>query len=93
METEASRKRDLLIDPDDETRYIFLTNKLTVSAETIAKLYRNRWSVKLFFKWTKQHLRIKNLWGTSENAVQNQIYCAINTYYRVARYEAREEHL
>ena len=65
-------------------RYIFLTNNLTASAETIAELYRNRWSVELFFKWIKQHLRIKKFWGTSENAVRIQIYCAIITYCLVA---------
>ena len=72
------------IDPEDGTRYIFLTNNLTASSETIAELYRNRWSVELFFKWIKQHLRIKKFWGTSENAVRIQIYCAIITYCPVA---------
>ena len=72
------------IDPEDGTRYIFLTNNLTASAKTIAELYRNRWSVELFFKWIKQHLRIKKFWGTSENAVRIQIYCAIITYCLVA---------
>ena len=47
-------------------------------------LYRNRWSVELFFKWIKQHLKIKKFWGTSENAVRIQIYCAIITYCLVA---------
>ena len=61
-----------------------LDNLLTASAETIAELYRNRWSVELFFKWIKQHLRIKKFWGTSENAVRIQIYCAIITYCLVA---------
>ena len=65
---------------EDGTRYIFLTNNLTASAETIAELYRNRWSVELFFKWIKQHLRINKFWWTSENAVRIQIYCAIITY-------------
>ena len=65
-------------------RYILQTNNLTASAETIAELYRNRWSVELFFKWIKQHLRIKKFWGTSENAVRIQIYCAIITYCLVA---------
>ena len=52
-------RKVVCIDPEDGTRYIFLTNNLTASAETIAELYRNRWSVELFFKWIKQHLRIK----------------------------------
>ena len=77
-------RKVVCIDPEDGTRYIFLTNNLTASAETIAELYRNRWSVELFFKWIKQHLRIKKFWGTSENAVRIQIYCAIITYCLVA---------
>lgn len=77
-------RKVVCVDPEDGTRYIFLTNNLTASAETIAELYRNRWSVELFFKWIKQHLRIKKFWGTSENAVHIQIYCAIITYCLVA---------
>ena len=77
-------RKVVCIDPEDDTRYIFLTNNLSASAETIAELYRNRWSVELFFKWIKQHLRIKKFWGTSENAVRIQIYCAIITYCLVA---------
>jgi transposase len=61
-----------------------LTNNLTATASLISELYRNRWSVELFFKWVKQHLRIKKFWGTSENAVRVQIYCAIITYCLVA---------
>ncbi|CAK7055513.1 MAG: IS4 family transposase ISCARN70 [Bacteroides rodentium] len=63
---------------------IFLTNNLDAPPELICKLYRNRWSVELFFKWIKQHLKIKRFWGTSENAVRIQIYCAIITYCLVA---------
>ena len=77
--------RKLIVeDPEDNTRYIFLTNNLDASAELISLLYRNRWSVELFFKWIKQHLKIKKFWGTSENAVRIQIYCAIITYCLVA---------
>ena len=73
--------RKLIVEnPENGTRYIFLTNNLDASAELISSLYRNRWSVELFFKWIKQHLRIKKFWGTSENAVRIQIYCAITTY-------------
>jgi hypothetical protein len=72
------------IDPKDGVRYIFLTNNLTASSLTISNLYRNRWSVELFFKWIKQHLKIKRFWGTSQNAVRIQIYCAIITYCLVA---------
>jgi hypothetical protein len=52
-------RKVVCVDPEDGTRYIFLTNNLTIPAETIAELYRNRWSVELFLKWIKQHLRIK----------------------------------
>ena len=77
--------RKLIVeDPEDGTRYIFLTNNLYASAELISLLYRNRWSVELFFKWIKQHLKIKKFWGTSENAVRIQIYCAIIIYCLVA---------
>ena len=57
---------------------------LDASEELISLLYQNRWSVELFFKWIKQHLKIKKFWGTSENAVRIQIYCAIITYCLVA---------
>ena len=77
--------RKLIVEnPEDGTRYIFLTNNLGASAELISSLYRNRWSVELFFKWIKQHLRIKKFWVTSKNAVRIQIYCAIITYCLVA---------
>ena len=71
---------------DEETGviYTYLTNDLESSALVIAILYKNRWSVELFFKWVKQHLKIKKFWGTSENAVRIQIYCAIITYCLVA---------
>lgn len=71
---------------DEETGviYTYLTNDLEASALVIANLYKNRWSVELFFKWVKQHLKIKKFWGTSVNAVRIQIYCAITTYCLVA---------
>ena len=74
----------IVLQPDDGTRYIFLTNNTEASPLLISEFYRNRWSVELFFKWVKQHLRIKKFWGTSENAVRIQIYCAITTYCLVA---------
>ena len=77
-------RKVIVVDPEDGTRYIFLTNNLTASPEQVSQLYRNRWSVELFFKWIKQHLKIKKFWGTSENAVRIQIYCAIITYCLVA---------
>ncbi|MCD4684052.1 MAG: IS4 family transposase [Bacteroidales bacterium] len=71
---------------DDETKrtFVFLTNNMELSAEQIALLYKNRWQVELFFKWIKQHLKIKSFWGTSENAVRIQIYTAIISYCLVA---------
>jgi hypothetical protein len=62
----------------------FLTNNFAIPAQTIAELYRYRWQVELFFKWIKQHLRIKSFFGTSENAVKTQIWIAISTYVLVA---------
>ena len=61
-----------------------LTNQMTLPAITIADLYRCRWQVELFFKWIKQHLRIKAFYGTSENAVKTQIWIAISVYVLVA---------
>jgi IS4 transposase len=63
---------------------VFLTNNFTLPALTIAQLYRCRWQVELFFKWIKQHLRIKAFYGTSENAVKAQIWIAISIYVLVA---------
>ena len=71
-------------DEETDKDYVFLTNDLDSSALVVADLYRNRWQVELFFKWLKQHLRIKKFWGTTENAVRIQIYCAIITYCLVA---------
>ena len=62
----------------------FLTNHFAVSAPTVAELYRCRWQVELFFKWIKQHLRIKSSDGTSENAVKSQIWIAVTVYVLVA---------
>ena len=63
---------------------VFLTNNFTLSALTITQLYRCRWQVELFFKWIKQHLRIKAFYGTSDNAVKTQIWIAISIYVLVA---------
>lgn len=62
----------------------FLTNHFNVPAQTVAELYRCRWQVELFFKWIKQHLRIKSFFGTSENAVKTQIWIAVSVYVLVA---------
>ena len=64
--------------------FVFLTNAIHISAIKVAGLYKNRWQVELFFKWLKQHLKIKKFWGTTENAVRIQIYAAMCTYYLVA---------
>lgn len=71
-------------DPQTEKALVFLTNNFTEPALTIAQLYRCRWQVELFFKWIKQHLRIKAFYGTSENAVRSQVWVAISVYILVA---------
>ncbi len=71
-------------DPISGKSLVFLTNNTTLPALTIAALYKNRWQVELFFKWIKQHLRIKKFLGTSENAVKTQIWCAVSTYVLIA---------
>ena len=71
-------------DPESGKNLIFLTNNTTLPALTIAALYKSRWQVELFFKWIKQHLRIKRFLGTSENAVKTQIWCAVSTYVLIA---------
>ena len=63
---------------------MFLTNAMELTAQQIADLYKNRWQIELFFKWLKQHLKIKKFWGTTENAVRIQIYSAICAYCLVA---------
>jgi hypothetical protein len=72
------------VDPDTGKRLRFLTNNHVVPALTIAQLYRCRWQVELFFRWIKQHLRIKSFFGTSENAVKTQIFIAVSIYVLVA---------
>ena len=65
-------------------RLVFLTNHMTLAPLTICELYRSRWQVELFFKWIKQHLRIKRFFGTSENAVKTQVWIAVAVYVLVA---------
>ena len=72
------------VDPDTGKSFIFLPNNFVLPALTIALLYKKRWQVELFFKWIKQHLRIKHFYGTSENAVKTQIWIAICVYVLVA---------
>jgi DDE family transposase/uncharacterized protein DUF4372 len=71
-------------DPETEKMLVFLTNQTTLPALTICDLYKSRWQVELFFKWIKQHLRIKKFYGTSENAVKTQIWIAVSVYVLVA---------
>ena len=71
-------------DSDTDREFIFLTNNLTLTANEIALLYKNRWQIELFFKWIKQHLKVKSFWGHTENAVRIQLYCAIIAYCLVA---------
>ncbi|MEG2760599.1 MAG: transposase, partial [Mucinivorans sp.] len=71
-------------DEEQCREFMFLTNATHISALQVAELYKNRWQVELFFKWLKQHLKIKKFWGTTENAVRIQIYAAICAYCLVA---------
>lgn len=77
-------RRIRYIDPDSKRCFVFLTNNTLLPAMTIADLYRCRWQVELFFRWIKQHLRIKSFYGTSENAVKTQVWTAISVYVLVA---------
>ena len=77
-------RRVAFLDTDKNIRLNLLTNQMTIPAITIAELYRCRWQIELFFKWIKQHLRIKAFYGTSENAVKTQIWIAISVYVLVA---------
>ena len=71
-------------DKELDKRLVFLTNNFNLPALTIAKLYKQRWQVELFFKWIKQHLKIKSFYGTSANAVKTQIWIAISVYLLIA---------
>lgn len=71
-------------DEEQKREFMFLTNATHISALQVADLYKNRWQVELFFKWLKQHLKIKKFWGETENAVRIQIYAAISVYCLVA---------
>ncbi|MFA7667935.1 MAG: IS4 family transposase [Burkholderiaceae bacterium] len=71
-------------DPETDKTLVFLTNHMGISAASVCALYKSRWQVELFFKWIKQHLRIKRFFGTSENAVKSQVWIAVATYVLVA---------
>ncbi len=77
-------RRVVIYDKDHDNRLILFTNNFQLPAQTIAQLYKQRWKIELFFKWIKQHLRIKKFFGTSENAVKTQIRIAISVYVLVA---------
>jgi transposase len=76
-------------DPTTGKSYVFLTNNFELTAKVIADLYKSRWQIELFFKWIKQHLRIKVFYGTSENAVKTQIWTAISVYVLIALVKKR----
>jgi hypothetical protein len=77
-------RRVSYLDVKTSKRFKFLTNNFTLPALTIAQIYKSRWQIELFFKWIKQHLRIKAFYGTSENAVKTQIWIAVSIYVLVA---------
>src|SRR6266851_496740 len=77
-------RRVTYLDAETKKRFKFLTNNFTLPAHVIAQIYKSRWAVELFFKWIKQHLRIKAFYGTSENAVKTQIWIAVSVYVLAA---------
>ena len=77
-------RRIIYWDQDENRKFIFFTNALDISSMQVAELYHQRWNIELFFKWLKQHLKIKKFWGTTENAVRIQIYSAITVYSMMA---------
>ena len=77
-------RRVSYVDIEKNKRFVFLTNNFNISAKLVADIYKQRWQVELFFKWVKQHLRIKKFYGTSANAVKTQIWIAVSIYLLVA---------
>ena len=77
-------RRVVYWDTESKRRFVFFTNALDIKPVTVADLYKNRWQIELFFKWLKQHLKIKKFWGETENAVRIQIYSAITAYCMMA---------
>ena len=84
-------RRVSYVDLEKNKRYVYLTNIFTVSSKTVADIYKQRWQVELFFRWIKQHLRIKTFYGTSPNAVKTQIWIAVSIYLLVAILKKRLE--
>ncbi len=77
-------RRIKYFDSDNNLHLTFLTNNFMLSAKTVAKLYKCRWQIEIFFKWIKQNLRIKSFYGTSENALKTQIWIAVSIYVLIA---------
>lgn len=77
-------RRIIYLDSESGRKFIFFTNALDISSLKVAELYHNRWQIELFFKWLKQHLKIKKFWGETENAVRIQVYTAITAYCMMA---------
>ena len=77
-------RRILYLDPESGRTFIFFTNALDINPLKVAELYHNRWQIELFFKWLKQHLKVKKFWGQTENAVRIQIYTAVTAYCMMA---------
>ncbi len=71
-------------DQESGKTFVFLTNNFHLTANEVARLYKHRWKIELFFKWIKQHLKIKSFWGQSENAVKTQVWIAVSIYVLVA---------
>ena len=84
-----SLRRIKYTEPETGKTYVFLTNNFELAPQLIADLYKSRWQIELFFKWIKQHLRIKTFYGTSENAVKTQIWIAISVYVLIALVKKR----
>jgi transposase len=82
-------RRVVLSDYENNRTFVFYTNNTVLSAENIALAYKYRWRVELFFRWIKQHLHVKEFYGTNENAVKIQLYCAIIAYCLVAVVERK----
>lgn len=77
-------RRILYLEPESGRTFIFFTNALNINPLNVAELYHSRWQIELFFKWLKQHLKVKKFWGVSENAVRIQIYTAVTAYCMMA---------
>ena len=77
-------RRILYLDPESGRTFIFFSNALNINPLKVAELYHNRWQIELFFKWLKQHLKVKKFWGQTENAVRIQIYTAVTAYCMMA---------